>query len=125
MEPYKYEIDMAMEPVNFKGRMAGIAKNMFGVYAFNKLRKFGNDSDSLEGLGLNDPEPLAEQPVLVNEYIFYEPGIEKVEDMLRELFDRYMEYCPEPDSDVMDRAFYVFSLLEYVKGTKETDGTEA
>lgn len=120
MEPYKYELEMDMPPADIKGKMAGIAKHALGIYAFNKLRKV-----SKENQRFNEEESKTVEPEqqIVNTYVFYEAGIIKVDDMLKELFDRYMEYCPNPDPDVIDRAVYVFSLMEYVRGVQ--DGTEA
>jgi hypothetical protein len=126
MEPNPYTMDPEYKPADMKGKMTGIAKSIFGIYAFNKLRKIsGEMGDYDEPLMAVEPipEPLVRQTV--NTYIFYEPGIVQIHEMILELFDRYMEYCPNPDPDVIDRSIDAISLMEYVRGIEETNGTEA
>jgi hypothetical protein len=123
MESYKYELDMDYKPGQMKGRMTGIAKSVAGIYAFNKLRKV---SKAAREESEHQPEETTEQETqMIKEYVFYESGINLVSDMLDELFDRYIEYCDAPDQDVIDRATYVRSLINYAKGEEATDATEA
>ena len=126
MEPNPYAMDPTYQPADMKGKMSGIAKNVFGIYAFNKLRKISNEMASSDHTLMETepvPQPLVKQNV--NTYVFYEPGIVQIHEMILELFDRYMEYCPNPDPDVIDRSFDAISLMEYVRGIEETNGTQA
>ena len=126
MEPNPYAMDPEYKPVDMKGKMAGIAKSMFGIYAFNKLRKIsGEMGDSDHTLMETEPVPQPLVRQTVNTYVFYEPGIIQIHDIILELFDRYMEYCPNPDPDAIDRSIEAISLMEYVRGIEETSGTEA
>jgi len=127
MEPYKYELDMDYKPADVKGKMEGIGKSIAGIYLFNKIRKISKNQKEFL---LEEPEDFSELPedqqiVTVNEYVFYEAGIQKLESSLSELLDRYLEHCHTPDGDIIDRALYALSLINYVKGTEEENGTEA
>jgi len=121
MEPYKYEIDTEIHPVDLKGRMFGVAKSVAGIYAFNKLRKIS----SKPKVDLTEPQP-EEQPIeYVDQYVFYESGMMLLEESFIELYTLYLEHCDNPDTDVIDRALYVYSMINYAKGVSEEDATQA
>lgn len=128
MEPNPYAMDTEVKPAHMKERMHGIAKSLAGIYLFNKLRKASklDEPEDYDFSSSSDDSFLDEEPAPAkNIYVFYDSGIMLVNDMLNELYDRYMEYCPSPDPDVIDRAMYVFSLMNYVRGVEEENGTEA
>ena len=120
---YQYEPELDFELPKFKGKLYEMGKHIAGLYAFNRLRKAISEEIPDDFVETETVTPSEDKPKHY-EYVLYEDGLNRIEDLLDVLYAEYVGNTDQPDEEILDSAAYVFGMLHWLR-TGGENGTQA